>query len=245
MWYSNGTFHYMFKAEFVTLISLKVPSGWFLRLFLWQALFLLSASPCLCLLPVERCIIPSGGFPPSARPGQRRGIILGRKKTSRFSAFHTYHNACRGLTLPKPIFFVIPSIAKVHHDFFVILFYFTTYFLSYVYNLLEENAGIWVSTRGWGWGVGSGRGKNMYWWGGVGWHEKNILSTLLTLSWETGHERRGVCNWKHVSDTSLSQTWSGVNTILYESNGWPANFCTPYKMGPGAYWGLFWARHIK
>ncbi len=27
MWYSNDMFHYMFKAEFVTLVSLKVPSG--------------------------------------------------------------------------------------------------------------------------------------------------------------------------------------------------------------------------
>ncbi len=27
MWYSNDMFHFMFKAEFVTLISLKVPSG--------------------------------------------------------------------------------------------------------------------------------------------------------------------------------------------------------------------------
>ncbi len=27
MWYSNDTFHYMFKAEFVSLVSLKVPSG--------------------------------------------------------------------------------------------------------------------------------------------------------------------------------------------------------------------------
>ncbi len=28
MWYSNDTFHYMSKAEFVTLVSLKVPSGY-------------------------------------------------------------------------------------------------------------------------------------------------------------------------------------------------------------------------
>ncbi len=27
MWYPNDTFHYVFKAEFVTLVSLKVPSG--------------------------------------------------------------------------------------------------------------------------------------------------------------------------------------------------------------------------
>ncbi len=27
MWYSNDTFHYMFKTEFVTLVTLKVPSG--------------------------------------------------------------------------------------------------------------------------------------------------------------------------------------------------------------------------
>ncbi len=27
MWYSNDIFYYMFKAEFVTLVSLKVPSG--------------------------------------------------------------------------------------------------------------------------------------------------------------------------------------------------------------------------
>ncbi len=27
MWHSNDTFHYMFKAEFVTLVSLKVPPG--------------------------------------------------------------------------------------------------------------------------------------------------------------------------------------------------------------------------
>ena len=27
MWYSNDMFRYMFKAEFVTLVSLKVPSG--------------------------------------------------------------------------------------------------------------------------------------------------------------------------------------------------------------------------
>ena len=26
-WYSNDMFHYTFKAEFVTLVSLKVPSG--------------------------------------------------------------------------------------------------------------------------------------------------------------------------------------------------------------------------
>ncbi len=29
MWYSNGTFRYVFNAEFVTLVSLKVPSGSF------------------------------------------------------------------------------------------------------------------------------------------------------------------------------------------------------------------------
>ena len=29
MWYSNDMFHYMFKAEFVILVSLKVPSGYF------------------------------------------------------------------------------------------------------------------------------------------------------------------------------------------------------------------------
>ncbi len=27
MWYSNDMFHHMLKAEFVTLVSLKVPSG--------------------------------------------------------------------------------------------------------------------------------------------------------------------------------------------------------------------------
>ncbi len=27
MWYSNDMFQYMFKAEVVTLVSLKVPSG--------------------------------------------------------------------------------------------------------------------------------------------------------------------------------------------------------------------------
>ncbi len=27
MWHSNDTFYYMFKADFVTLISLKVPWG--------------------------------------------------------------------------------------------------------------------------------------------------------------------------------------------------------------------------
>ncbi len=27
MWCSNDTFHYMLEAEFVTLVSLKVPSG--------------------------------------------------------------------------------------------------------------------------------------------------------------------------------------------------------------------------
>ncbi len=27
MWYANDMFHYMFKAELVTLVSLKVPSG--------------------------------------------------------------------------------------------------------------------------------------------------------------------------------------------------------------------------
>ena len=27
MWYSNDMFYYMFKAEFVALVSLKVPSG--------------------------------------------------------------------------------------------------------------------------------------------------------------------------------------------------------------------------
>ncbi len=27
MWYSNDMFHYMFKAEFGTLVSLNVPSG--------------------------------------------------------------------------------------------------------------------------------------------------------------------------------------------------------------------------
>ncbi len=27
MWHSNDMFHYMFKAEFVTLVTLKVPSG--------------------------------------------------------------------------------------------------------------------------------------------------------------------------------------------------------------------------
>ncbi len=27
MWYANDMFHYMLKAEFVTLVSLKVPSG--------------------------------------------------------------------------------------------------------------------------------------------------------------------------------------------------------------------------
>ncbi len=29
MVYSNDIFHYMFKAEFVTLVSLKIPSGLF------------------------------------------------------------------------------------------------------------------------------------------------------------------------------------------------------------------------
>ncbi len=28
MWYSNDMFHYMLKAEFLTLVSLKVPSGY-------------------------------------------------------------------------------------------------------------------------------------------------------------------------------------------------------------------------
>ncbi len=28
MWYPNDTFHYMLKAEFVTLASLKVPVGY-------------------------------------------------------------------------------------------------------------------------------------------------------------------------------------------------------------------------
>ncbi len=28
MWYSNDMFHYMLKAEFVTPVSLKVPSGY-------------------------------------------------------------------------------------------------------------------------------------------------------------------------------------------------------------------------
>ncbi len=28
MWYSNNVFHYLFKAEFVTLIRFKVPSGY-------------------------------------------------------------------------------------------------------------------------------------------------------------------------------------------------------------------------
>ncbi len=27
MWYSNDMFHYMPRAEFVTLVSLKIPSG--------------------------------------------------------------------------------------------------------------------------------------------------------------------------------------------------------------------------
>ncbi len=27
MWYSNDTFHYVLKVEFVTFVSLKVPSG--------------------------------------------------------------------------------------------------------------------------------------------------------------------------------------------------------------------------
>ncbi len=27
MWHSNDMFHYMFKAEFVALVSLKVPSA--------------------------------------------------------------------------------------------------------------------------------------------------------------------------------------------------------------------------
>ena len=27
-WHANGMFRYMFKAEFVTLVGLRVPSGW-------------------------------------------------------------------------------------------------------------------------------------------------------------------------------------------------------------------------
>ncbi len=33
MWYSNDMFHYMFKAEFVTLVSLIVLSGSKLQMF--------------------------------------------------------------------------------------------------------------------------------------------------------------------------------------------------------------------
>ncbi len=34
MWYSDNMFHYVFKAEIVMLISLKVPSGLQVQLFL-------------------------------------------------------------------------------------------------------------------------------------------------------------------------------------------------------------------
>ena len=43
MWYSNGMFHYMLKAEFVTLASLKVPSG-------------LSYSEHLCFFSLTRTV---------------------------------------------------------------------------------------------------------------------------------------------------------------------------------------------
>ncbi len=36
MWYSNDMFRYMFKAEFVTLVSLKVPSADFHRVLQYQ-----------------------------------------------------------------------------------------------------------------------------------------------------------------------------------------------------------------
>ena len=37
MWYSNDMFHYMLKAEFVTLVSLKVPSGNFAANFKYMS----------------------------------------------------------------------------------------------------------------------------------------------------------------------------------------------------------------
>ncbi len=47
MWYSNDMFHYMFKAEFVTLVSLKVPSGYSTDFSSSQILFVFPPPPRL------------------------------------------------------------------------------------------------------------------------------------------------------------------------------------------------------
>ncbi len=67
MWYSNGMLHYIFKAEFVTLASLKVPSG---RPTVPSPSFL------CCFFPLSL----SSVFPPPFLPPFLLGIHLcGRK----------------------------------------------------------------------------------------------------------------------------------------------------------------------
>ncbi len=58
MWYSNDMFHYVFKAEFVTLVSLKVPSGCNVLSLKFHFLFLPSS-------PLEGTV--TGQIPPWLR----------------------------------------------------------------------------------------------------------------------------------------------------------------------------------
>ena len=57
MWFPNATFYYMFKVEFVTLVSSKVPSGW-CAYALSLSFFLSSASnlPFSVWCPFEKVV---------------------------------------------------------------------------------------------------------------------------------------------------------------------------------------------
>ncbi len=64
MSYSNGMFHYMLKAEFVTLVSLKVPSG-SLKLVLikpFRRLSLDSRAPFVCPIVPGVQQLPENGI---------------------------------------------------------------------------------------------------------------------------------------------------------------------------------------
>ncbi len=79
MWYSNDTmFHYMFKAVFVTLVSLKVPSGsaffFPLRLYYYRArLHYTSFFSWSNVIVGKKKKTPNTMSPPGGRPGGAEG----------------------------------------------------------------------------------------------------------------------------------------------------------------------------
>ncbi len=91
MWYSNGMFNYMLKAEFVTLVSLKVPSGscvWvFVRVF---------------FLRWERALTCFPSFPPSyVRAEVLAGFINGLFLL--FISFFIFSEAVERLVEPPEV----------------------------------------------------------------------------------------------------------------------------------------------